>query len=77
MSKSTIRLPRRSQVYKYNVGSTEGRDVPEGRRPASPRPASLARAAIEATQLPPTPGGNQGRPRKGGGQMATLLSRPS
>jgi hypothetical protein len=50
-----------------NDGATEGRGVPEGGQLASPRPASLARAAVEATQLPPTPGGNQGRPCKGGG----------
>ena len=55
----------------------EGRDEPEGGRPASPRLADLAHAAIEATQLPLTHGGNQGCPRKGGGQMATLLGWPA
>ena len=32
----------RSQAYKCNVGTTEGRGEPEGGRPASPRPAGLA-----------------------------------
>jgi hypothetical protein len=77
MSMSSIQLPGRSQASTRNDGATEGRDEPEGGRPASPRLAGLARAAIEATQLPLTPGGNQGCPRKGGGQMATLLGRPA
>ena len=77
ISKSAIHLPGRSQASTCNVGATEGRGEPEGGRPTSPRLAGLAHAAVEATQLPPTPGGNQGRPRKGGGQMATLLGRPA
>ena len=77
MSMSSIQLLGRSQASTRNDGAMEGRGEPEGGRPASHRPAGLAHAAIEATQLPPTPGGNQGRPRKGGGQMATLLGRPA
>ena len=77
MSMSSIQLSGRSQASTRNDGATEGRGEPEGGQPASPRPAGLARAAVEATQLPPTPGSNQGRPRKGGGQMATLLGRPA
>ena len=77
MSMSSIYFPGRSQAFNRNVGATEGQGEPEGGQPASPRPAGLARAAVEATQLPPTPGGNQGRPRKGGGQMATHLGRPA
>jgi len=77
MSMSSIHFPGRSQVSTRNVGATEGQGEPEGGQPASPRPAGLARAAVEATQLPPTPGGNQGCIRKGGGQMATLLGRPA
>ena len=77
ISKSAIHLPGRSQASTCNIDATEGRGEPEGGQQASPRPAGLARVAIEATQLPPTPGGNQGRPRKGGGQMATLLGWPA
>ena len=75
MSMSSIQLPGRSQASTRNDGAMKGRGEPEGGRPASPRPAGLARAAVEVTQLPPTLGGNQRRPRKGGGQMATLLGR--
>ena len=32
---------------------------------------------FQATQATPTPGGNQGRPHKGGGQMAKILGRPA
>ena len=67
MSMSSIQLLGRSQASTRNDNATEGRGELEVRRPASPRPAGLARAAVEATQLPPTPGGNQGCPRKGGG----------
>ena len=77
MSMSSIQLHRRSQASTHNDGATEGQGEPEGGQPASPRPAGLARAAVEATQLPPTQGGNQGRPRKGGGQMAKILGRPA
>ena len=75
MSMSSIQLLGRSQASTRNDGATEGRGEPEGGRPTSPRLAGLAHAAVEATQLPPTPGGNQGCPRKDGGQMATLLGR--
>ena len=67
MSKSAIHLLGRSQASTRNDGAMEGRGEPEGGQQASPRLAGLARVAIEATQLPPTPGGNQGCPRKGGG----------
>ena len=77
MSMSSIQLPGRSQASTHNDGAMEGRGEPEGGRLTSPRPADLANVAVEATQPPPTPGSNQGRPRKGGGQMATLLGRPS
>ena len=77
MSMPSIQLPGRSQASTRNDGATEGRGEAKGGRPTSPWPAGLARAAVEATQLPPTPGGNQGCPRKGGGQMATLLGRPA
>ena len=45
----------------------EGREEPEGGRPASPRPAGLARAGVEATQLSPTPGEHLRHPGEGGG----------
>ena len=45
--------------------------------PASPRPAGLARAGVEATQLSPTPRDDQKRPGKGGGQMATFPGLPA
>ena len=67
----------RSQAYKGNVGATEGRDGPEGGRPASPRPAGLARATVEATQLSPTPGEDLKHPGEGGGHVATPLGRPA
>ena len=66
-SKSAIHLPGRSQAYKCNIGATEGREELEGGRPASPRPAVLARASIAATQLSPTPGDDLKRPGEGGG----------
>ena len=40
-----------SKAYKCNVSATEGQDVPEGGRPASPRPTGLARARIDVKQL--------------------------
>ena len=51
MSKSAIHLPGRSQVYNCNFGAMEGRGEPEGGWPASPRPASLARARVHLKQL--------------------------
>ena len=54
VSKSSIHLPGRSQAYKCNVGATEGREEPEGGRPASPRQASLARARVHLKQLSTT-----------------------
>jgi hypothetical protein len=75
MSRSPIHLPGRSLVYKYNVGAMEGQDVPEGGRPASPRPAGLARARIEVKQLTPTPGEDQKGPGEGSGQMVASPGR--
>ena len=77
MSKSAIHLLGRSQAYKCNVSVTEGQEEPEGGRPASPRPASLARAGVEATQLSPTTREDLKRPGEGGGHVATLLGRPA
>ena len=83
LSKSAIHLPGRSQASTSNVGVTEGREEPEGGRPASPRLTGLPLAGrpglvcVRATQATPTLGGNQGRPRKGGGQMAKILGRPA
>ena len=77
MSMSSIQVPGRSQASTRNDGATEGPGEPEGGRPATPRPAGLARAGVEATQLSPTLGSNQGRSHKGGGQMATILGRPA
>ena len=77
MSKSAIHLPGRSQAYDCNIGATEGRKEPEGGRLVSPRPAGLARAGVEATQLSPTPGEDQKRPGEGSGQMATSPGQPA
>ena len=55
----------------------EGREEPEGGRPASPRPAGLARAGVEATQLSPTPGEHLRHPGEGRGQMDTSPGRPA
>jgi len=76
-SKSAIHFPGRSQVSTRNVGATEGRGEPDGGRPASPRPAGLARASVEATQRTTTPGEDQKRPHKESGQMATPPGRPA
>ena len=51
--------------------------MPEGGRPASPRPAGLARARVEAKQLAPLSGVDQRRPGEGGGHVATILGRPT
>ena len=75
MSKSAIHLPGRSQASICNVGATEGRGEPEGGRPFSPRPASLARACVQPKQVTPTSKSDHRCPHKGGGQMATPPSR--
>ena len=51
MSMSSIQLPGRSQASTRNDGATEGRGEPEGGRPASPRPAGLARERVDVKQL--------------------------
>ena len=51
MSKSAIHLPGRSQASTSNVGATEGREEPEGGRPASPRPAGLDLSAFGQHKL--------------------------
>ena len=76
-SKSAIHFPGRSQASTYNVGAMEDRGEPVGGRPASPRPARLARAGVEATQLSLTPGEHLRCPGEGGGQMATSPGRPA
>jgi hypothetical protein len=77
MSMSSIHLPGRSQASTCNVGATEGREEPEGGRPASPRLAGLAHASVAPTQLSPTPGDDLKRSGEGGGHMATPLGRPA
>jgi len=51
LSKSAIHLPGRSQASTSNVGATEGREEPEGGRPASPRPAGLVLSAFGQRKL--------------------------
>jgi len=51
LSKSAIHLPGRSQASTSNVGATEGREEPEGGRPASPRPAGLDLSAFGQRKL--------------------------
>ena len=76
-SKSAIHFPGRSQASTYNVGAMEDRGEPVGGRPASPRPAGLARAGVEDTQLSSTPGEHLRCPGEGGGQMATSPGQPA
>ena len=59
-------------------------NVPERRRPERsqsqadrPRRGQPLTTSVGAMQLPPTSGGNQERPRKGGGQMAASPGRPA
>ena len=77
LNQNPNRLEEHQKTLDQRDKPTEGQDELEPGRPASLRPAGLARGCVGPKQLTPTPGEDQRRPGEGGGHVATILGRPA